>query len=267
MSKTNHIEKLFIRTDDCHYLIKLEKEQAVYYEQKPGNDYEPAPFVAGEVAHALNLAMLQCLIPDIEETHGDDVSELAQCAAKGTHFMIDIETLGTRPGDIVFEISCVRFDPITGRDHESWNQCLSIEFQQSHGMTVDLETLGWWIRENGRNPMEENEAHETYTPAQLKDFNKWLKKIEPKKNDRRFWCRGANFDPVLLEPLFEKMSVPVPWKYWQWRDVRTLQGILEAHGVTVEKPVNTAHSAYMDCIAQIAQVRDLLKLISGLEVR
>lgn len=258
--RERHIEKLSLHHPSHNYLVTVEKEQAVYYEMYPGRQFESVKMEPEEVRHVLYEAAEHAW--GSEPTNVRTVAEKPQ-RGKYEHFMVDIETLGTNPGDVVFEISVVRFDPLTGRHYQSWNQCLSIPYQQSAGFRACVATKRWWLEENGRDPEEENENADANGNDQLEELNQWIDKMAPQKKERRFWCRGANFDPVMLQPLFEVFGVRIPWAYWQWRDVRTLQGILEVYGVKVDLPREVAHTAYQDCIAQIAQVRQLLNLING----
>src|SRR3990167_10729452 len=56
-----------------------------------------------------------------------------------THLMLDIETLGTRPGAVVMSAALVRFS-----DEASCSVNLSVPDQQALGLEVDPQTHTWW---------------------------------------------------------------------------------------------------------------------------
>lgn len=57
-------------------------------------------------------------------------------------YMLDIETLGTRPGSVVFEIGCVLFDE--HRIINGFEVIIDIENAKTWGLFEEPETLAWW---------------------------------------------------------------------------------------------------------------------------
>ncbi len=58
--------------------------------------------------------------------------------------MIDLETLGTRPGSVILSIGAVEFDRDLGLGREFYvelNQASSI----TAGLTTDDATVDWWL--------------------------------------------------------------------------------------------------------------------------
>ena len=63
--------------------------------------------------------------------------------------MIDIETLDTIPGAVVFEIGVVEFDPLTGETYREFFESIRIEESIEYGLTTDAETMEWWQKQGG----------------------------------------------------------------------------------------------------------------------
>lgn len=134
-----------------------------------------------------------------------------------THCMLDLETWGTRPGCSIRSIGAVIFDP--------WQSGLGAEFYanvdgescSSAGLTVDPDTAEWW---ESQSP--EARAHLRGTRRTL-DYALTLVSAFWRANGATFiWGHGASFDPPILEACFRAVGTPVPWKFWDIRDTRTL---------------------------------------------
>ena len=54
--------------------------------------------------------------------------------------MVNVETLGKKPGFVVFEIAAVAFDPETMEALEEFEIVIEVEDAKRYGMKVDPET-------------------------------------------------------------------------------------------------------------------------------
>lgn len=62
------------------------------------------------------------------------------------HVMVDLETLGTKPGSVILSIGAVTFDlDGSGRDGRTFYQRVNIQSCLDAGMTVDGDTVEWWF--------------------------------------------------------------------------------------------------------------------------
>lgn len=141
-----------------------------------------------------------------------------------THIMLDLETLGTRPGYVVLSAAFVRFS-----DEQNVTLNLNIPEQQALGLEVDPETHAWW----GTQPPEAWEAA-TRTPTPLREaltyFATWIEWATG-GGDRTIWCRGF-MDTPMLQEVYRRAGIPCPWAHWQTESSRTLQklaGVDERH--------------------------------------
>ncbi len=187
-------------------------------------------------------------------------------APNNNHVMIDIETLGTRPGSVVLSIGAVKFDPCFSertcnpRDKDRvFYANLDVTNQKNLGMTTDPKTIQWWSE-------------------QLPTAQTWLEKPAPvpvevaltalvtwSKGTKFVWANGATFDLVLLEALFAKFLFGFPWHYRNYRCMRTLFEIARRFGdmpnwPEIELPAHVAHG---DAIRQAWATQAMMYMIAN----
>lgn len=165
--------------------------------------------------------------------------------------MIDLETLGTDHGCVVLTIGAVKFNSKTmDEPDDALHVYLDVDQQSQAGRTISEDTLAWWgqqasevrddaFRDDCRISVEQALDH-------LNEFTKGASAV---------WAQGPTFDMVLIESLCKQFGKPVPWKYWQVRDSRTLFGVL---GDTRDKNAPLAHNAMVDCYNQAKAVQRCL---------
>jgi len=171
-----------------------------------------------------------------------------------THIMLDIETLGVRPGAVILSAAFVRFD-----DLASCVAVLDIHEQLALGMEVEPATHTWW---GTQDPASWAAATQNPNPvrAVAEYFTTWLKWAAPA--DALIWCHGAGFDAPLLQELYRRLGIACPWEFWTVRDTRTLYDLA---GVTVER-TGRPHVALDDAIAQTHAAIAALKILSTARV-
>lgn len=134
---------------------------------------------------------------------------------------LDLETLGTRAGSVIVSIGAVAFAKGAGIQSEFY-AVPSIKDQLDRGMSIDASTLQWWLRQS-------EEARAVFKePAQppesaLSDFTCWVEGLCGK--EARIWGNGSDFDNALLAAMYHAYEMPVPWKFWNSRCLRTLQSL------------------------------------------
>ena len=173
------------------------------------------------------------------------------------HVMVDLETLGTRPGCVVLSIGAVRFDPL--RDISGsptfFYGVLSSKEQETRGLEIDAETKAWWGRQS-----EEAQAVlkiSTSDNAQpvietLTEFANFLLSADEAP---RLWGNGSDFDNAILAELYHRFKLPVPWKFYHNRCYRTLKSFAPA--VKLERQ-GTYHNALDDAMSQAEHALKIL---------
>lgn len=175
------------------------------------------------------------------------------------HIMIDLETIGTRPGSAILTIGAVRFDPTAADFIDPQDDIpLSLPTETAFyrridresctflGLTEDWDTLSWWSRQTPEARREAFDADPRHDIAEvMAEFARWCGR------DPFPWSHGASFDVVLCEAAFERLGIRAPWKFWNVRDTRTL------YDFTGEKPIRDRnhHHALHDAAAQAAAVQ------------
>lgn len=167
--------------------------------------------------------------------------------------MTDIETLGSTPGSVIFEIGWCFF---TGDAvHSSGKVTIDIEDSWFNGFTTSPETVNWWMK-NGHNLdalIARSQRDKRPAIDSLKEF---AKQIGRYKIDR-YWSKG-NFDYPLLEVYFDRFNLKVPWKYYDIRELRTALDVLGA-----DSKYKAPHDAEQDAVLQATLLINARKQDNG----
>lgn len=138
-----------------------------------------------------------------------------------THIMLDLETMGTRPGAIIRAVAAVKFTVEEGIVDRLYfpvcsNSCEAL------GMAFDGDTVQWWLAQ------DDSARRELLRPAadirSVLGVLSWFCDVGPTEK-LAIWGCGANFDPPLLEWAYRAASLPVPWSFLDVRCYRTLKGL------------------------------------------
>lgn len=166
--------------------------------------------------------------------------------------MIDIETLGTGPNSVTLAIAAVEFDK-AGRMGRFFYKKIELQSALNLGLQIDEQTLIWW---STQKPELFKELFEDPQPIEsvMQSFVNWFNpEIE------NVWANSPSFDLVIIKNILKKLNLPVPWKYHNERDFRTLKYLFKGTVEEVPKPEN-AHNALADVEYQINCVSRVLKL-------
>jgi hypothetical protein len=170
------------------------------------------------------------------------------------HIMVDLETMGTAPGSAIVSLGAVAFDPFAGTLGEEFYRVISLDSCQRAGLTIDAETVMWWLRqsETARSHLARPDVE------QLASVLGWFATWWRRQSGQFIWGHGANFDEPLLSAAFRAAHVVVPWKYWDARCTRTLFALT---GDRPDRKAGVHHTALDDAKAQAeAVIRAYVKL-------
>lgn len=157
--------------------------------------------------------------------------------------MIDIETLDTIPGAVIFEIGAIEFNPLTGETFRTFHESIRINESLNYGLTQDAETLEWWEKQGGIPLPAIVFAGSAVEVWDMLAF--WIKNV----NAQAVWAWGAHFDIPIMEAAWRvvKRDRNYPWKYWQVSDARTVWKLAMGE----EKHAKASHCALSDCREQV----------------
>jgi len=161
------------------------------------------------------------------------------------HAMLDIETLGTEPNSPVLSAGIVFFDPKTDKIHETG--MFLFDPNEQPGRPINFNTMKWWMKQS-------KEARAHWEQAQPQPIRVELERFQVFANSHgstTWWANSPAFDEVIMSSLFADYDMTPPWKFWSWRDVRTVKAFLND---TTPIPNLNAHDPIADCLAQIRLV-------------
>ena len=168
-------------------------------------------------------------------------------------------------GSVILSVGAVAFDrdapenPLLGAD---FYERLDVQSQLDAGATVDGDTIAWWFRQSDatRDAALERPADPGVV---LGGLAIWMAEVRGGSNDGSVlvWGNGATFDVTLLEGLFNLYGVPVPWRFYEARDVRTVMDLagVRKEDLGVENPL--AHDALEDAKYQARYLTRALALL------
>lgn len=196
-----------------------------------------------------------------------------------THFMLDLEALSndTRNG-MLLSIGAVAFkfaelieyptdEEFIGsveKNRRKFYTPISILSQERYGLSIESETLLWWLSDNNI-PM----LRELQTSAKLgivevfTRFGGWIVAQEPDIDKRRLWSHGSTYDCVHLKEKWRYIVHEVPnfnhiCPFRQIRDTRTMFEMYETKfGVSPYPAIERKrkHHALEDALIQAMAVQ------------
>lgn len=173
-----------------------------------------------------------------------------------THLMLDLETLGTRPGAVILAAAFVRF---SDEAHVTLN--LDIQEQQALGLEIDHATRIWWGEQEAKHPGAWAAATCNAVPVTtaLAHFAMWINWAAG-GGDALIWCHGATFDAPLLGELYRRAGIACPWQFWNVRDTRTLYDLAGVNNKDYAVP--PPHIALNDAIGQTRAANAALAVLA-----
>lgn len=172
--------------------------------------------------------------------------------------MIDLETLGTKPGCVVCEIGVVcNFPEPDSESDEDWKLSIPFQIKVQQSSFVDPGTVFWWMQhpDAWASLCARQLSKECLTPYEA--CHK-LKALLTKNSIDEIWANSPSFDCDILHD-FMRLHLNMTaddfiWKYSIERDFRTARNMYP----WVEYiPPRDAHGGLTDAIAQAAHLDKL----------
>ena len=157
--------------------------------------------------------------------------------------MLDLETMGTRPGSVIVSVGAIEFDPKSAQLGRTFYNTCSIQSAVDVGLAMDPETVTWWLSQSEDARKELTKAKGDLKSV-LTSFAHWVFHCG---KDVKLWGNGSDFDNALLAEAYRRIDQPIPWKFWNNRCYRTMKSLFP--GVKLERE-GTHHNALDDAIYQ-----------------
>jgi DNA polymerase III epsilon subunit-like protein len=157
--------------------------------------------------------------------------------------MLDLETLGTRPGCAILSIGAVAFDRHTGALGPEFYMVVNRKSCEAKGLTQDQSTLDWWSRQSAeaKKVLAEAENAPNGLGGALVQFTAYLQKFG--KRDLFVWGNGADFDQPIITACYASVGYPLPWLFYNNRCYRTLRSLA---GLKAEPPRHGVYHHSLD---------------------
>ena len=179
------------------------------------------------------------------------------------NLMIDLETWGTTEQAVIRAAALVIFDDYGEKlVKRVIDARTSVDRQLECGRSIDADTVAWWSKQKPLSWMIEADELKQIVKTvstEMKLITAFRSIYEgailTSTDEKVFvWSRGR-FDMQIISNLFaEQGQSETPWRYWQERDVRTLDSFVP------QVKSKTPHNPLEDCYAQVAQVAAMYQL-------
>ena len=181
--------------------------------------------------------------PDVSPSAADMVPAVAR------HLMVDIETLGARPGSVIASIGAVVFD--ANQIIEEWECLVDPQSCVDVGLKLEVDTIKWWMRQSDDARAKTFGVRAMPVADALNELARWANGVHGCTD---YWSHGATFDLVMLhEAHIMAKATPLVKDFRRARDTRTLYEITGVNPKTF-MGTGTAHNAVDDARAQALAV-------------
>jgi len=180
------------------------------------------------------------------------------------HFMIDLETMSTRPNAAIIEIAAVRFACRDGLVTESSTFAEQVTLQSSvaHGLHFCPETVEWWQGQSVEATALLTDCAAIPLRFALERLEKWMAGCHRSV----VWSNGASFDLPILASAFRAVGRRQPWEYRQERCYRTVIALAQHLGWERPKMAfRVAHRGEADAVHQASLLASALGFLEGLK--
>lgn len=181
------------------------------------------------------------------------------------HFMLDLETLDTKPSAHILELALICFCPYTGRVNEALSRHVRFGLIPQKGATISPSTMNWWVETNEQYFNElltyRCESDKTLQHV-LFELDLLMSDIRVQGSAVRVWNTGM-FDVDIINDAARRIlgKSSQLFNFWEVRDVRSLRQVTEDFGIyNGEWPIS--HNAKDDCLRQISYVHSVYGALS-----
>lgn len=175
-----------------------------------------------------------------------------------SHLMLDLETMGKKPGAPVVSMGAVFFDPATGETGKDFYQVISLESSMSFGANPDAGTILWWLKQSSETRSAILIEEALGLVEALEKFTAFIDESAANGPENvQLWGKGSSFDCSIIEAAFELADTPFPIPFWNHRDVRTVVELGKAVGINSRYEIpfeGDQHTALADAHHQVKYV-------------
>ena len=181
------------------------------------------------------------------------------------YIVLDLETLGTKPGCPILSIGAAAFD-LESEEVDTFYCKLYLMYQSMAG--VSESTLRWWMgqSEAARETAftEDADAQTVYAARQMFDF--WISDMKRKSgfDGISVWGNSSSFDNEILRATYEHHGLEDPWGFRADRDFRTLRALYKEK-VPEPEFIGVRHHAKDDAVHEAKWLKLILQRMKAEE--
>lgn len=134
--------------------------------------------------------------------------------------MLDLETMGNKPGAAIIAIGAVFFGKEgLGAEFEAR---ITLASAVECGLKMDVSTVMWWMEQSKEAQLAVMRPGRAL-PQVLTDLSTFV--FQNCHSEVEVWGNGSDFDNVLLIRAYEVCGMTPPWKFYKGRCFRTLKNL------------------------------------------
>jgi len=181
------------------------------------------------------------------------------------YIVLDLETLGTKPGCPILSIGAAAFD-LESEEVDTFYCKLHLMYQAMAG--VSESTLRWWMEQDAVARaaafVEGTEAQTVYAAHQM--FNLWISDMKRKSDfgGISVWGNSSSFDNEILRASYEHQCLEDPWGFRADRDFRTLRALYKEK-VPEPEFIGVRHHAKDDAVHEARWLKLILQRMKAEE--
>lgn len=169
-----------------------------------------------------------------------------------TYWMVDCETLSLRPNAMLLSFAAVQFMQVDGVIEETQAFEWHIDITRQPERHIDVETLAWWLDAERADALR---VLTSMSPrSTLRDALTELRSVMVDRDRPVYVFAQGHVDVVWLEDGFRYHAIPLPWRYWNVVDLRTLLLFVPPPENVASFPGAIKHTPLSDCRVQIAKL-------------
>lgn len=174
---------------------------------------------------------------------------------------LDIETLHQKaPGAAVLTIGAALFVGGEELPEKRLSLVIDVNDAMQYGLS-DVNTMLWHINQGTDHLRALGLFHDLpviRTEEALLQLANWIESCRATYPDAQLVTRDHDFDLAILADKYEKLCIPIPWRYWEAKSHRTreddLRWMQKLLGLEVSPPytkfTKVSHNALQDAVNQ-----------------
>ena len=181
------------------------------------------------------------------------------------YIVLDLETLGTKPGCPILSIGAAAFD-MESEKVDTFYCKLHLMYQSMAG--VSASTLRWWMEQGAaaRETAFTEDADAQTVHTALRMFSIWISDMKRKSDfgGISVWGNSSSFDNEILRSAYEHYGLEDPWGFRADRDFRTLRALYKEK-VPEPEFVGIRHHAKDDAVHEAKWLKLILQRMQAEE--